>query len=62
MISGLGKLSRSLKPITTLGFEILCFQSNSRLGCLKAKIRVAYTISLIDFNGRISMKKACYLA
>lgn len=62
MISGLGKHSIALKLITTLEFEILCFQWNSRLDYLKAKIKVAHTINPIDFNGRIGMKKAYYLA
>jgi len=62
MISGLGKHSTALKLITTLEFGILGFQWNSRLDYLKAKIRVADGINLVDFSGRIGMNKAYYLA
>lgn len=62
MISGLGRHSIALKLITRPEFGILCFQWNSRLDYLKAKIRVAHIVNLVDFNGRFGMNKACCLA
>lgn len=41
---------------------VLCFQWNTRLDYLKAKVRVAHASNLIEFNVRISMNKLCYLA